>query len=507
MPIYQAGSLNTAALVVPDLYVQIVAPGILALNGVPTNIVGIVGTASYGPVNMPVVGGGYADYTSNFGPLMARPNDMGTHVYCAQLAGATAFTFVRVTDGTDIAATLAAVTNGANSSPLFTAAFTGSGGGLSSVTVAAGRTTGSFAATISRAGRVSEVYDNGLTTWAQLVAAINTGISGGQPASKLVIASGGTGTAFAIPTTALTGGLDGVTAITPTVLLGIDGLVPTGMYCLRNQGCSVGLVADLTTSTAFTTVDGLASSEGVYMMQCLPNGTTITAAVTAKQALGFSAWSKLLHGDFLYINDTVTGVIRMVSPQGFAAGLLSALGPQQSGLNKPIQGIVGSYYTGTSGANRYSEAQLQALFAQDIDVITSPQPGGAYWGLRLGHNASGNASIDGDNYPRLTTFIARTLNAGMGQYVGQTINSTLLQNITSTLLGFLGNLLQQGILGSVTGAIPYAVVCNSTNNPQSRTSLGYVEADCQIQYMGINEKFIVNLQGGETVTVTQPAAA
>ncbi len=505
MPITLSGVLNTAALVVPDLYVQVVTPGILALNGVPSNLLGIVGTASYGPVNQPVVGGGYSDYVANFGPLVARTFDMGTHVATAQLAGATAFTFVRVTDGTDTAATLAAITNGGNMSPLFTAAFTGSNGTATTVTVAAGKATGSFAATIARAGRPSELFDNGLTTWAQLVSAINNGISGGQPASKLVVASAGTGTAFAIPTTALVGGTDGATTITPTVLLGVDGLTPTGMYCLRNQGCSVGLVADLTTSSAFTTVDGLASSEGIYMMQALPNGTTIAAAVTAKQALGFSAWTKLLHGDFLYFNDTVTGVLRMVSPQGFAAGRLSALSPQQSGLNKLIPGIAGSNYTGSSGANRYSEAQLQALFAQDIDLITSPQPGGAYWGLRLGHNASGNAAIDGDNYPRLTTFIARTLAAGMGTYVGQVINASLLSNIQATLLGFLGSLLQQGILGSVTGALPYAVVCNGTNNPQSRTSLGYVQADVQVQYQGINEKFIVNLQGGTTVQVTQAA--
>ena len=505
MPITLSGVLNTAALVVPDLYIQIVTPGLLALNGVPTNIVGIVGTASYGPVNQPVVGGSYADYTTNFGPLVARTYDMGTQCYSAQLAGATAFTFVRVTDGSDTAAALAAITNGANVSPLFTAAFTGSGGTLTTVAVATGKAAASFAATITRPGRPSELFDNGFTTWAQLVAAINNGITGGQPPSKLVVASGGTGAAFAIPTTALAGGTDGVTAITPTVLMGVDGLVSTGMYALRNQGCAVGLVADLTTSTSFTTVDALASSEGIYMMQALPNGTTIAAAVAAKQTLGFSAWTKLLHGDFLYINDTVTGTLRMISPQGFAAGRLSALSPQQSGLNKPIPGIVGSYYTGSSGANRYSEAQLQALFGQDIDLITSPQPGGPFWGLRLGHNASGNAAIDGDNYPRLTTFIARTLAAGMGTYVGQVINASLLSNIRATLLGFLGNLLQQGILGSVTGALPYAVACDGTNNPQSRTSLGYVQADVQVQYQGINEKFIVNLQGGTTVQVTQAA--
>ena len=41
MPIVQQGSINTTALVVPDLYVQIVPPQNLVLNGVPTDIVGV----------------------------------------------------------------------------------------------------------------------------------------------------------------------------------------------------------------------------------------------------------------------------------------------------------------------------------------------------------------------------------------------------------------------------------------------------------------------------------
>ena len=48
MPIVQQGSLNTTALVVPDLYVQIVPPQNLVLNGVPTNVVGVVGHGELG---------------------------------------------------------------------------------------------------------------------------------------------------------------------------------------------------------------------------------------------------------------------------------------------------------------------------------------------------------------------------------------------------------------------------------------------------------------------------
>ena len=107
MPIVQAGTINTTALVVPDLYVQVVPPQNLVLNGVPTNVVGVVGSASWGPVNQPVVVGSMADYARGFGPIQARRFDMGTQVATAVQQGAQAFRCVRVTDGTDVAANYA----------------------------------------------------------------------------------------------------------------------------------------------------------------------------------------------------------------------------------------------------------------------------------------------------------------------------------------------------------------------------------------------------------------
>jgi hypothetical protein len=47
------------------------------------------------------------------------------------------------------------------------------------------------------------------------------------------------------------------------------------------------------------------------------------------------------------------------------------------------------------------------------------------------------------------------------------------------------------------------VVCDISNNPLSRTGLGYVQSDVQVRYLAINEKFIVNVEGGQTVTVTR----
>ncbi len=66
----------------------------------------MVGTASWGPVGQPVIVATMADYARNFGPLLARKYDMGTHVATAVQQGAANFRCVRVTDGTDTAASL-----------------------------------------------------------------------------------------------------------------------------------------------------------------------------------------------------------------------------------------------------------------------------------------------------------------------------------------------------------------------------------------------------------------
>jgi hypothetical protein len=91
----------------------------------------------------------------------------------------------------------------------------------------------------------------------------------------------------------------------------------------------------------------------------------------------------------------------------------------------------------------------------------------------------------------------------MGQYVGQVINSSLFVQIRSTQLSFLNNMLGQGLLGSTDGSLPFSVICDTTNNPSSRTSLGYVQSDAQVQYQAINERFIVNVEGGQTVQVSR----
>ena len=509
MPIVQQGSINTTALVVPDLYVQIVPPQNLVLNGVPTNVVGVVGSASWGPVGRPVIVATMADYAAGFGPVMARKYDIGTQVACAVQQGASSFRCVRATDGTDTAASQQVPGTAAT----FTALYTGSLGNQISVALGNGSRAGSWRLTVSLPGLPPEVFDNivgtGAAFWTALATAVNLGQGPQRGPSQIVVANVGTTavapSSFGIGFAGGTPGTDGASGMSAATLVGVDTLARRGMYALRGQGCSLGVLADSDDPTQWTTQAQFGLSEGLYMILTGPAGDGIASAVFAKQSAGLDSYAaKLMFGDWLWWNDQVNATLRLVSPQGFVAGRLANLSPEQSSLNKPLYGVVASQRSGQPGsgqASTYSSAELSALLQAGIDVIANPQPAGAFWGVRGGHNASSAAASNGDNYTRLTNYIAATLAAGMGQYVGQVINARLFQRIRATQLSFLQAMLSQGLLGSTDGGLPFSVICDISNNPASRTGLGYVQSDAQVQYQAINERFIVNMEGGQTVQV------
>jgi hypothetical protein len=507
MPVTQQGQINTTALIVPDLYVQIVPPSVSLLNGVATNILGIVGTAQWGPKNAPVIVGSMADYSRQFGAIQNRKYDAGTQVAAAVLQGANNMRVVRVTDGTDVAASIAVLTNCIT----FTSKYTGSLANADKVTIAAGSKQSTFKAIVARAGYVPEVFDNiegsGNALWVNMAAAINSGQSGLRGPSDLIVATAGAGTtAPTLTDYTLTGGTDGVTTITGSVLVGVDTVPRTGMYALRNSGVSVAFLADCDDTTTFTTQVSFGLSEGAYMVGVVPAGTSIADAVSGKASAGIDSYAfKYMHGDWIYFNDTVNNVTRLISPQGFAAGLMVNQSPEQSTLNKQLYGIVGTQKSYQS--LKYSSAELATLGQAGIDVICNPVPGGNYFGCRFGHNSSSNPVIHGDNYTRMTNYQAYSLNAGMGKFVGRLQstkpNDRTRREAAATISAFEEAMKQQEMIDD------FSVVCDLSNNPPNRQALGYMQADVKVRYLSVVEYFIVNLEAGQSVEVskqnTQPA--
>jgi hypothetical protein len=573
MPIFASGTLNVTSLLVPDLYIQIVPPSQLSLNGIPSNMVGLVGTAQWGPVSVPVSVASMQAFALSFGSIQNRTYDMGTHAAVITQQGGNNMTCVRVTDGTDTAATAAVATN-----ITFNGKYTGTFGNQVSVTIQPGAGAGSWRAIIGAPGFLPEVFDNlgatvsgvvhpavsasatvvlnssvsgivpgmlvsgtgvtgtptvssvtNLTTvvlsvpqtltdltaltfvssnaqiWAAMAAAINTGQNTLRGASNYVTAVDGIGTTTPTSTQyVLTGGTDGITSITSSVMVGNG--TTTGMYALAGSGMAFLDVCDLTDPTQFSTVDGFAVQQSCYAIQAMASGQTATTGATAKQATGVNSYnSKIMLGDWCFWNDPQNQVVRLISPAAFMVGRLSNLSPEQSSLNKPIYGIAGTQKSGFGSLNAfYSTADLNTLELNGIDVITNPGAGQiSEWTARFGHNSSTNITVHLDNYTTLTNYVAKTLEGGLGFYIGQVISQQLFGNITATLTQFLQNLTGAGMLVSPDGSVPYGVQCNLANNPPSQTQLGIVQANVQAVFPSILEKFLVNLQGGNTVVVTR----
>ena len=510
MTIAAFGDTNTTALVTPDLLVQIVPPQVLTLNGVPTDILGVVGTASWGPVGQPVTVSDSETYAVAFGYIQARKCDAGTIVATAIQQGASNFRVVRVTDGTDTAA------SGALGTALtLIARYSGSTGNSVKVSILPGGRPNTYRVTVSVPGSPAEVFDgiagtDNPTLWAAAANAINTGAGTlrGTGSAAVVAAVGSDANGAFAGSATLSGGTDGA-AVTPFHLVGTDTFPRQGAYALRGLGCGLAVVADLDDSAHWTDVDAIARQEQFYAVQVTPSGDTITSATAAVAAAGLNdTATKMMFGDWLTWNDPTNQVERLVSPQGFVAGRLANLSPEGSSLNKPLFGIVASERSAAGAlgnSSSYSRAETDQLFLAGIDVVTNPIPRGANWGVRGGINASTDPRVNGDNYTRLTNYIARTLNGGMGLYIGEVISPDLLFRARSTLLSFLDNMLGQGLLvRGLDGSLPYGVKLDASNNPQSRTSLGCLQANVQVRYGAILKYFIVNLEGGQTVSRHRP---
>ena len=83
------------------------------------------------------------------------------------------------------------------------------------------------------------------------------------------------------------------------------------------------------------------------MIGVSPAGDTITNFATSIATAGIDSYAmKLIFGDWCYIFDPVNNQTRLISPQGFIAGLLGNMTPSNSTLNKPhSQGIIGTQKT------------------------------------------------------------------------------------------------------------------------------------------------------------------
>lgn len=547
MPIYPGGSLNTSALNAPDLYVQVVPPRTRFINGVATDGLGLVGVASWGPVNSPFRISSDTDLAFLLGQPLSRPHDLATAVSISLQMGATSINCVRVTNDTDTraCATLSKFIISGQQATL-QARYTGSRGNLLRAVISKGTAVNSWKIIISLPGVSAEVFDNlkgeDLALWNALSDAINFGQHAIRGPSQLVTAllipqpnkdpkvadtnpspqsdkdaqdNDNTSKTFS-DAVRFSGGTDGSTrsdqgaepaksgnTFNDHSLLGKDSISSsrTGMYALRGTGSQVINLVDVTDSSCWPEMAAFGESEGSYVISQGAASTDCIAMSKSLNASGVDDWHlKLMVGDWPYWKDTANGVNRMVAPATVEAANIAARSPHISTLNKRIPVIIA---TERQLVGRpYSVPEIGAINAARLDVITNPCPGGYYYGVRSGRNTSSNPTQNDDTYTRMTNFLSLTIAASFGGVVGDNQTVDLRRETKSTLESFLSNLETLKMIGDPNGGPAFAVRLDETNNPDSRVALGYMTADVQVKYLNVVRYFLVNLEGGGSVSIS-----
>jgi len=629
--VFLDGQQNLAALSVPGVYGDIIPPNPF-LVGTPTNIEGLVGVASWGPTNVPIPIGGPSDGAIKIGTPLIRTYDIATHIAAGSKVGsAIGWQAVRVTDGTDVAAT-ASITSGAltitakytgilgnNIRVSFqqgalayslmaviafpglqpeqinnvlgpvaatgTATFSGQPSANDTLTVGGTAITfvsgapsgnqvqigGSLAVTLASllsflqasadtnlvkfnyALTASNVltftanqYVNGGTSagtggnaltlakvstnivlsgatlaggtgtwqtfWTNVAAAINNG-NAFSGASRSVVATAGVSTAaptLSSPVT-LSGGTDGASGVTDATLVGQDVVPRKGMYALRSSGVDCFTLIDLTTIANYANIAAFALSETCYAHQSMPSGSSIASAIAARQNAGIdSSWFKLITGDWTYFFDDVNSVERLVNPTAFSVGIYGNLSPQNSALNKPLQGVTATQSSKLLAT--YAEPDLSLVNLNGIDLVlpSYQSPGGFYFSFASARNASSNTAANGDEYTRMTNFLIRTAQSkAAGSFVGklQSIQANdQTRNQAKALFDGLSQQLASPAVGNgLNGQCMidgWSVICDLTNNSPTTIAQGYLFLYWAVRYLAVVRYFVVKFQGGSNVNVS-----
>lgn len=495
MPIFADGNVNPASFGVPDLYVNVNAPPAAALPGAPADILGIVGTAIWGPKNSPVPVSDEAGAAVYFGPMQARKFDLMTQVRAAVMNGARNLRLVRATDGSDLASSATVQTNGGTA----TSRYTGSGGNAIQIRIQKGSAASTHKVTVLKPGLQPEVFDNipgtANAAWVNIANAINNGATGRGRSEIITFTAGVSTTTPTYSDTAInfTGGTDGAATATAATLIGADTNPRTGMYALRDTGIAAFLLADCDDVSTWATQLAFGKSEMAEAFAVSPSGDTIATFTTSTGGVD-DPFIKTIFGDWVYMFDAVNKTTRLVSPQGFLAGRKVALGPHQSLLNKPLYGIVGTQKS--YAAQRYSRAELQEIANARGEVITMTSVGGDYPSARFGRNSSSDTARNGDEYTTYTGYLAKSFDqgAGLGRYVGRLITPEQIREAESDIGGFLTNEIEEGRAKAASVKITV---------PPGYT--GAEKANVQVQYLEVLQYFIVDLTGGKTVEIVNAA--
>ncbi len=527
--IIQSNNFNPANLQAPGLYINNVPPAPY-IPGAPTNVGMVIGTASWGPVNAPVIGSSPQDFLTNFGGVTAAAltdvHDMCTDAAIAFQQGYISLWGCRVTDGTDHKA---AVTLEDNESPTpvsgaqVVALWSGNLGNSIQVTIAPSSISGASDVYVSSSFGAGEQFKRipNSTFWASLQTAFASGIAGQTPPSSYVrIPSGAqnintNAQSPALGTFSLAGGTDGRSGISTDNLLGQNQTLPmTGIYTAPGLSPipQKMWIAGLTDTQAVATLKSFCEANAIFTAIAFPAGTSTSQALASIQNTGQGSYEISYLKDWVYWNDLDNGVVRLVPPYGFTMGLITSLSPAQSPLNKQVQGVIGTERNSPETGNvPYGSGEIAQLMDAGVLIITNPIPAGAVFGIATGKNTAVNDAEAPVEYSTMTNFCDLSIQEVMGQFTGmnqsQQKNDPLRQQVRHVLNNWTQGLLDAGLIDAVV-----QVTCTMANsgNPQqgintpASIAQHYLYALVALRYLSSVWAFVISMQGGTTVVSVSP---
>ena len=430
-------------MILPGTYIDVRAEGLIGVGGISTGNIGVVGTASRGPVDEVVVLGSYTEALDVFGPY-DRWDPAGTPLTLTRLleqifrGGGSTIYAVRVANLAPDATMASAIWTGtrADDSPLFTLTATTPGtwaNGISiELTAAAGAGSpppdvAPYSLTLVF-GRFKEVYEG--ADAGELVAAVNESSSfltgAVAPADEAVEPK-------AISRTT-DGGPNGVPETTTEVEAGLGLLV-------QQEVNIVTCALDANTVTA--TVDGhleATEDEGLERLAVLGVSDDATGTIIANDRQAGSGRRLVMVAPGIVSDDAARAGetdkrVDLPAPYAAAlvAGRLSTLAPHVSLTNKtvPAAGVT----------TEYTRAEQKRLLQARTLVLHKNLGMRVLKGITTDDGAFKQISVR-----RIVDYAKAGVRIGSNPYIGRLNNSRVRAALKATLDGFLSQMVLDEML-------------------------------------------------------------
>jgi hypothetical protein len=422
MPVIANGNINPLSILAPNVYVQIQPPAQIVAQGLPTNVISLVGTASFGPTNVPRIIGGLDEYNQVFGPVLTDVNDLGTGVAVAAQKFTNSFVCVRVTDGTDTAATIDLVditSSYAIPGVSLTAQSTGEYGDNIEAIIGVGSNSSTAAPTyklsVSLPNQIPEIFDNiggtGTALWENIVSAVNTGQGSQAGPSQLVTATLLDGVGKANVTVAGTG----YTSIPTVGFTGGAGSGATAIAIMKALSSSV-----TAGGTGYVVNDTITLTGGTFLEAIVLTVATVSGGVITGVTITTPGKYSTLPSNPVAQGSTSgsgTGATFGIATWGVDSIRMTASGADYT--SAPTVGFTGGAGTGAT-ATALLGAQLAP--AQDTYALSG--------GTNGNDTITSNVMLGSDSAPRTGMYALRNTGIGVATLIGLTDPATFAEQTT-----------------------------------------------------------------------------